>query len=356
MFAKKYKQAIDRHEQFWERTNTDRPILNISYKKEGFVPYPTPKTPEQKFLDIDYKYNAYKHNAENMGYLAEGVPLLFTNLGPGCLAESLGSGYKLTDRSVWFDVNTPVKDWDNPPKVEFDPKSELWTVMEKEQKLYASDPDVHFSITDIGGIMDVVASLRGTQNLLYDLYDYPDEVREFTKQVKKEWFKAFDQQLKTVTSVDQPINNWMNIPSKKPWFPIQCDFCFMISPTQFEEFVLEDIIDQANYMERSIYHLDGIGELPHVDMLLDIENLGGIQWVPGDNTESVTDPKWLDLYKKIQDKNKCLVLTNCIDENDFEGLERIVKTLDPRGVHLRINCSTKDKAEDLVEKITRWSE
>ena len=229
-------------------------------------------------------------------------------------------------------------------------------MIEKAQRLYASDPDVHFSITDIGGIMDVVASLRGTQNLLYDLYDYPEEVKEFSKKVKAEWFRAFDHQLKMVMSADQPINNWMNIPSKKPWYPLQCDFCYMISPEQFEEFVLDDLIDQVNYMERSIYHLDGVGELAHVDRILDIENLTGIQWVPGDGKESVTDPKWYDLYKKIQDKGKNLVLLGGIDEKDTDRLERLVKTVDPRGVYLKIICSSKDSAEDLIEKITRWSE
>ena len=33
-------------------------------------------------------------------------------------------------------------------------------------------------VNDIGGILDIVASLRGTQNLLYDLYDYPEELTD----------------------------------------------------------------------------------------------------------------------------------------------------------------------------------
>lgn len=350
-----YQNVLEKYEQFWERENTDRPILNISYRKDGATDFPKP-TPEQKFLDINYGYQVYKHMIANTGFLAEGVPMRFTDLGPGCLAEALGSGYRLTDRSVWFDVNNPVEDWDNPPEIKFNPGSELWTVIQDAQKLYASDPNVHFSITDIGGIMDVVASLRGTENLLYDLYDYPEEVKAFTAQVKKEWFAAFDQQLKTVRDANQPINTWMNIPSKKPWYPLQCDFCYMISPEQFKEFVLEDIIDQINYMERSIYHLDGIGELPHIDMLLDIEGLTGIQWTAGDGKEPLYDPRWFALYKKIQDKNKNLVLLGGINENDLAGAERLIKSIDPTGVYISIACSSKGKAEEILEKVTRWSE
>lgn len=356
MFTDKYKDTLDRYEQFWERTNKGRPIFNLSYKKDGYVDYPKPSCAEEKFLDMQYNYNAYKHAVNNKGYLAEGVPMHFADFGPGCLAEALGGGYKLTNHSIWFDVNSPIKDWSNPPEIKFDPNSELWSKISKAQTFYSKDPDMHFSITDIGGIMDVLASLRGTENLLYDLYDYPDEVKEFTAKVKSEWFKAFDSQLEAVGSANQPYNTWMNIPSKKPWYPIQCDFCYMISPAQFEEFVLGDIIDQANYMERSIYHLDGEGELPHIDMLLDIEGLTGIQWVAGVGKEPLTDKTWFDLYKKIQDKNKNLVLMGCINENDHAGAERLIKSVDPTKLYIDAFCSSKEKAEDLLEKINRWSE
>ena len=53
-------------------------------------------------------------------------------------------------------------------------------------------------------------------------------------------------------------------------------------------------------MPRSIYHLDGPGEIPHLDMLLDIPRLNGIQWVAGAGKAALTDPCWFDMYKKMQ--------------------------------------------------------
>jgi 5-methyltetrahydrofolate--homocysteine methyltransferase len=258
--------------------------------------------------------------------------------------------------TIWFDTDPIVKEWENPPAIRFDEQSEMWQNIVAEQKIYAADPDVHFSITDIGGIMDVVAALRGTENLLYDLYDYPDEVKEFTQRVKEEWFKLYDRQLEIVSAASQPYNNWMNIPSSKPWYPLQCDFCYMISPKQFSEFVLDDLIDQVNYMPRSIYHLDGVGELPHIDMLLDIEGLTGIQWTSGAGNAELWDEKWFDLYRKIQDKKKNIVLLSGISERDEKGAERLIKSLDPTGVYISFGCSSEDKAKDMLEKISRWSE
>ncbi len=356
MFTETYKATLAEYEKFWERQNTARPILNMTYVKPGTTPYPPPESLEQQWLDVQYKYNAYKHRTENTEFLAEGIPCHFANYGPGMLSACIGGGYKFSPRTVWLDTKQVIEDWENPPAAVFDEHSVLWESLMREQTLFAADPDVSFSMTDIGGIMDVVASLRGTQALLYDLYDYPEELKAFTERVKVEWNKVFDRQVEILRAANLPYNSWMNIPSAKPWYPIQCDFCYMISPQQFAEFVLPDIVDQVNYMDRSIYHLDGVGELNHLDMLLDIPGLTGIQWTPGTGCEPLWDKRWFELYKKIQSKNKNLVLLGGINECDMEGAERLIKSLDPTGFYIQCWSSTREKGEEMVEKITRWCE
>lgn len=355
MFVTDYKDVIDKYELFWERTNK-RPILNFFYRKEGCSDFRKPQDGEEKYLDKTYRYNVYKHKIANMGYVAEGVPMLFTDFGPGCLAACIGGSYKVSTETVWFDSEQFIKDWENPPRILFDEQSDMWQRIVDSQRFYATDPDVHFSMTDLGGPLDIVASLRGTENLLYDLYDYPDEVKEFSSKVTAEWYKAFDRQVEIIKAAGQPYNCWMNVISKKPYSPLQCDFCYMISPAQFEEFVLDDLVAQTNYMERSIYHLDGPGELVHVDMLTDMPKLTGIQWTSGAGNPPLCDECWYDLYRKVQDKKKNLVLLGGVSEDDMAGSERLIKSLDPTGVYISAKFSSKEKAEDMMEKIIRWSE
>lgn len=356
MFTDSWSSIFVRYETFWERTNTDRPILNMSYNKTNVAPYRPANSLEEQWLDAEYKYNAYKGYVAATGFLAEGVPRHFTNYGPGCLAACIGGSFELRPDTIWFDTKQFVTDWENPPEVALDENSEIWQALIREQAYFARDPEAQFSVTDLGGVLDIVASLRGTQNLLYDLYDYPDQVKEFTAKVKAVWNTAFAQQLNTLENAGQIYNTWMNIPSAKPWYPIQCDFCYMLSPQHFSEFVLPDIIDHANLMERSIYHLDGPGELPHLDMLLDIPSLNGIQWTSGASNDPLWSPKWFDLYRKIQDSKKNLVLMGGIDERDLTGAERLIKSIDPAGAYISIACSSQKKAEDLFEKIIKWSE
>lgn len=356
MFKENYASTLLEYEKFWERTNTGRPILNLGYYVQGSKRYRAPASLEEQWLDMDYRYTEYKHNLSTRGDLAEGVPMFFTNFGPGCLSACIGGSYELAQRTIWFDRKPIIDDFDNPPEIKFDENSEMWQNVVRLQSKFIPDPDVNFSIPDLGGIMDIVASLRTTEALLYDLYDYPDEVKEFSKKVTEEWIKAFDIQVETIRKTGQPFNNWMNIPSSKPWYPIQCDFAYMISPKQFEEFILPDLVTQIDHLDRSIYHLDGVGEIPHVDMLLDIPKLNGIQWTAGAGNEPLISEKWFPLYKKIQDKKKNLVLLGAINEKNIDAAEPLIKTLDPTGFYISIGCGSKEGAEEVLEKITRWSE
>lgn len=356
MFSEIYKDILLEYEKFWERKNNKRCILNLSYRKDDAKGFRKHNSLEEKWFSEQFIYERHKAFSCDAGYLAEGLPMHFTNFGPGCVAACVGGNFKLGEDTIWFETDPIVNDLENLPEIKFDENSDLWKALSRVQDRFSQDPNVNYSITDLGGIMDIVASLRGTGNLLFDLYDHPSEVIELSKKVKKAWFEAFDRQVEMTNKNSQPFNTWMGIPSKTPWFPLQSDFSYMISPSQFEQFVLCDIIDQVNYMDRSIYHLDGVGQINHIDMLLDIENLTGIQWVPGVGQAPLTDKVWFDLYKKIQDKGKNLVLLGGISQNDLEGAERLIKTIDPKGTYISVFCTNYDKAQDLFEKVSRWSE
>ena len=349
------KEKLERCEDFWERRPVKRPVVNFTAPKSGATPFKAPESLTQMWLDEEYIAAKFRHTLENTAYIGEALPNLFTNLGPGCLAACVGGNYGLSKHTIWFDHDPIIKDWEELPKIEFNEQSEMWQHLIRLQNKFAAE-DLPFSVTDLGGIMDIVASLRGTEDLLYDLYDYPEEVKELAHRITDIWLMAYDLQIETVGKASPYYITWMNIPSKKPWYPLQCDFSYMISPDHFEEFVLPDLARQAAHMERSIYHLDGVGELPHLDMILDIPEITGIQWVAGDGQAPLWDEKWYPVYKKIQDKGKNLVLhKKAVSEDDLAGAERLIKTLDPTGVYLYTQFSSEDKAREMLENIERWS-
>ena len=353
MFSVTYQRAIAAHEEFWKREKRTRPLLSIQTWPQK--PFRAPVSLEQKWLDETYILAAARYEAENSYYAGEAVPRLFTNLGPGCMAACMGTGYWLAEHTVWFDRAPIMTDWAEMPPLRLDRESEMWRHLDRLQTAFYADGEINASATDIGGVMDVLCSLRGTENLLYDLYDYPEEVKAASEQITDLWLEVFDQQMALAERAGQPYNTWMNLPSLQPWYPLQCDFCAMISPWQFEEFVLPHLARQVAHMPRSIYHLDGPGELPHIDMILELEGLSGIQWVPGDGEAPLWDEKWFPLYRKIQDKKKNLVLGPGISQYDEAGAERLIKSIDPVGVQIAASASDPAAAERMIENVEKWS-
>jgi len=89
----------------------------------------------------------------------------------------------------------------------------------------------------------------------------------------------------------------------------------------FNRFVLPTIERDCARLGNTIFHLDGIGELPHLDSLLKIENLNAVQWQYGTGSGPVA--RWLDVYEKIIDAGKLLHIVD--NENEFNTARELIK-------------------------------
>jgi hypothetical protein len=125
-----------------------------------------------------------------------------------------------------------------------------------------------------------------------------------------------------------------------------CDFSCIISPENFEEFIIPELIDEIDFLPASLYHLDGPDALRHLDRLLEIEKLGGIQWVYGAGQPSAMH--WIPTLKKIQDAGK-LVEVTC----EPEDIIPVCEALKPQGVHLICYVDDLETGEQLIKDAER---
>ena len=137
-------------------------------------------------------------------------------------------------------------------------------------------------------------------------------------------------------------------------YTLQCDFSVMISPSQFEEFVKPTLVRQAKFLDKAIYHLDGPGQIPHLEQILDINEINAIEWVPLPKSGIYMDTgseEWYPMYKRIQEKGKKLVLRG-IDPN---RIEKLLDNISPKGLFISTNCETEEDAKELIRKVEKWS-
>lgn len=334
-------EVVDRFLTYLVVGNGNHEYLRNDMSDEEYI--------EKKWNDLDARVKKIYEDCRDATYYLDGFPKHFINFGPGSLAPTIGGNYQLSRRTVWFDRNPIITDWENPPTLTFDPSEELWqkTLALTDKVLDAGN--AYASISDLGGVLDIVASLRGTQELLYDLYDYPDEVKAMSKRVTELWKHAFTLLADRTLARQDGITSWMPVWCRERYAPLQCDFSAMLSPDMFEEFVLPDLIDQTEFLDRSIYHMDGPGEIPHLDHLLSIPRLNAIQWSPGSGIEDVADERWFEMYQKIQAAGKGLVLF--VDRP--EKLERLLKNISSRGVFLSVGGCNHEMAREIAEMIEK---
>jgi 5-methyltetrahydrofolate--homocysteine methyltransferase len=180
------------------------------------------------------------------------------------------------------------------------------------------------SHTDLGGNLDIVASLRTTEQLLYDVHDAPDEVERLVHEVTRLWLRYYKDLDSIIQKAGRGTTPWAAIWSPKRCYMLQCDFAYMISPQMFERFVMPDLSACCDYLDHGFYHLDGKGQIAHLDMLLSLKRLRGIQWIPGAGAPPAY--RWLPLLQRIREGGKLCQLY----VTPF-GARRIVRELGGRG-------------------------
>ena len=277
--------------------------------------------PASNILDRFEPVFAAKH------FYGDGFPWHWLNFGPGIVAGFLGARvHSVHDgfETVWFSPPGEIQLPDLQPAYD---AANPWWLRVKEMtaalvERYGSELVV--SHTDLGGNLDILASFRGTQQLLFDLVDCPEEVERLTHAITGLWLRYYDEQHTLLLPAGRGTSSWAPIWSQGKTYMLQSDLAYMISPMMFERFVLPDLTTCCDHLDHGFYHLDGKGQIVHLDLLLSIERLRGIQWIPGDGQPPPHE--WLPLLKRIRDGGKlCQVFVSP------EGARTIVRNLGGRG-------------------------
>lgn len=290
--------------------------------------------------------DAYSQLLSGIRFFGDSWPRWWFNFGPGIAAGFLGGRVNAVRNTVWFDMPSPVDlpNW-HPT---YDANNPWWRRVLDLTRLAVErwGNQVCVGHTDLGGNLDILASFRTTERLLFDLYDAPEEVERLAGEITRLWLRYYDELDAIIQPAGRGTTSWAHV-----WAPhgraymLQSDFSYMISPKMFERFVLPDLAACCDHLDYAFYHLDGKGEIPHLDMLLSLKRLRGIQWIPGDGAPPPEE--WLPLLKRIRDGGKLVQLYV-----SPEGALKIVRELGGQGFALYVHkAMSRSEAEDFMSAI-----
>ena len=305
--TERWAQVKDNHRRWWAG-ELKRPLIHVVLGG-GDPGRPAPRLKAERFtaaydfaVPAEEIVDRWDYDLSCQRFLGDAFPHVWPNFGPGVGAAFAGAVLEVAPETCWFHPPKAVEIGDR--LFRYSARNRWYT---RVRDLYRAAVArwqglVQVGMTDLGGNLDLLSTFRPGEKLLLDLYDHPAAVKAQTWKAHELWWRCFNE----INAVLQPVNPgytcWTPIFSAEPYYMLQCDFCYMIGPAMFDEFVKPELAATCRRLTNAFYHLDGPGELPHLDSLLQIPELKGIQWIPGAGQKPNTE--WPDVYRRIRRAGK----------------------------------------------------
>lgn len=380
-----WDKTKEKFRNYWNHKNTGRPLMCVIARRPEVEQFSdgTPveggyldqicqgkyyNMPEElKWKDMEDKYqnaqrivDRYRYFCETHAFLGESFPNLNIDFGPGSLAAYLGSDIGFKEDTVWF--KKCLDSWDGVPKLQFDPENKWF----KKHLQLAKDcrelagKDFYVDMPDLMENIDVLASLRGAQDVLMDLLDEPEKVGERIKEVTDCYYDYYNRFYDVIK--DEEGGNAYTV--FQIWGPgrtvkLQCDFSAMMAPDDFRTYIQPSLKAQSEKADHVLYHLDGPAAIKHMDALMEIDGIDALQWTSGDAGPDGTLPDWDVIYDKAIAAGKSIWVK--VYSGEFEdwirNVDRIVKKYGSHSLFLLFPEMSMEQAVYLLDYAEKnWSD
>lgn len=311
MYINNFDEIKDRFISWWSGDLTEGPLVHIVAERETpkdkLNSFHMPKDPKEYFTSAELRVAEYDNFCKIHDFYGDAFPNLKISLGPGSMAIYIGSNPVFSKDTIWYEEI--FKEASDYKPLIYDENNYWWKLHQNIAKKAVQLAGDRFQITipDIIENIDIYSSLRGAQNTCFDIMLEPDTVKNALSDIDNLYFKYYDKFYNILKDKD----NGTGYAGFKIWGPgktakVQCDFSAMLSPAQFDEFILPSLKNQINKIDFSLYHLDGVDATRHIDSVLTMENLNAVQWSPGAGNEDGLNERWYPLYDKIIEHEKSL--------------------------------------------------
>ena len=346
-------ETLERYERWWRQDDLILGMFGTGFPAgepiHGDVPDPGPPADVfSRHMDPEWVAAHREFELSRKRYPGDLLPIAQTDIGTVSLATFLGAEPDFTDVNVWYNKSdlSPAND----RELRLDTDQIWWRRLYQVQRATAERSEGRFfcGLPAIAPNLDVLAELRGFENILMDLIEEPDWVKEKLDEINACYFDAFDRMYEVSKEPDgSSVYYWFMIWGSGKVSQAQCDVAAMISPDMFAEFVVPPLAEQCRWLDHCLYHVDGPDAVASVDALLEIDELQAVEFTPGPQVPQGGDPYWYDFYKRILDAGKSVQIA------EVEGRE-VVPLLDAiggKGVYILGNYKDQAEYEALLESV-----
>ena len=361
-FRPDWEAVQRRYEAWWARENHDRPLVLLTTPRDGVdrsAARAADRPRRSRFTAEDWR--AWWWDTERVmrdaeagfaatRYFAEALPVLNPNLGPDYFAACYGTELEFGADTSWALPSLSAEDIEAGWQPQLDPHNPYRRKMREltSASVEAGRGRWLTGITDLHPGLDALVSMRGAEAMCMDLMDYPEEMERLPLALFEGMREITEELAELIETGQKGHINWMSCWHPGRWYVTSCDALALISTEAAERFVWPELRLELQWLDASLFHLDGPDALRHLDALLAMPDLAGIQWVYG--AGQPTARHWLELLQQIQAAGK-----NIWIDVPAEDLDAVVRNLDPEGLLIVTRANSEDEGRRLMRLIEEAS-
>ena len=312
-------------------------------KPHADIPAPPPyRDLNQRWFDPQWRAEYQDWYVAHSSLMADMLPVANTQLGPGSLAAILGGVFEGGEDTIWIHPDPNYTD-----DIVFNPQHPNYLLHKELLKACKTKAQGHYYVgmPDLMEGLDVLAAIKGTDKVLLDTVMQPEVLEHQMQQINDIYFQVFDELYDIIREGDEMAFCYFSSWAPGKMSKLQSDISTMISVDDYRRFVQPFIREQCQKIDYTLYHLDGVGAMHHLDALLEIKELNAIQWTPGVGEPQGGSPKWYDLYKKILAGGKSIMACwVTLDE-----LRPLLDNIGGDGVHIEMDFHNEREVEQAME-------
>ena len=348
-FKPDFEDAKRHWAAFWQREIIDRPLIHITAPKD-----PDKKTPPAVYMEghdgnFETPIANMLERAANTYFGGDAMPSYTPSFGPDMFAAFMGADLQFSPDSTNTNWAVPfVDDWDQALPLKLDEGSVWWQRMLEFMRRLAEATTGKMLIAhiDLHSNMDALLAIRTGQRLCEDLMDQPEVIDRAMREVRALYVPIYDALYEAGQMSRYGTKGWVPAYHDGKTNTVQCDFACMVGPAMFRRYILPALEEETAFLDHSLYHYDGPVALVHLDDILGIETLDGIQWTPGSGDKPFIE--WMDLFKRIQNAGKNLYIPCSLDQ-----IPIYQKELKPEGVFYCTSAPSVEEADKAVDWLVR---
>jgi hypothetical protein len=314
-------------------------------------PPPRPATPLARWTDLDYAAACNDYHMRRTFYGGEAFPIWAVGYpGHMSIPTFLGCPLDLDWDTGWWHPVVTGEGLEEVLDLRVDRAGRWWrfTLEALRRAVRESAGRCLPGIGAFGGCGDTLAALRGTDRLLLDVVDRPEQVIAAEAYLMDMWCEVYEEFYGVVHQASEGSTCWFALWSPGRFYAAHNDFSYMISPRMFQELFLPTIERQTRYLDHAVYHVDGVAAFAHVPALCELPRLQALQILPGAGKPSPLH--YLDTLRYVQKAGKNLHLTLPAEE-----VPAALAQLAAEGLFISTWCRTETEARELLANAPRWS-